>query len=160
MYLIPVLMYWTYLIGDFDNFGKENCFVNSNDNTCLKSGDLDMTQQFRNLVIAGSILSMATWLSIVICSNIWTPSPTIIIIICLDMPISLVWIVCLSYFRFSHGGKVVSGDYSIPTDDNQYYMISTGRMFKGWLITIYSLIGLAVLSGIFGELKKRITGQQ
>lgn len=104
-------MYWTYLIGDFDNFYEENCFVNSNENECLAEGDLNMTKRFRNLVIAGSALSMITWLSITLLGLVWNPMSIVCVVGLIDLPISLVWIACLSYFRFSHGGKVISGDY-------------------------------------------------
>ena len=77
--------------------------------------------------------------------------------VCLEVCVTATWLtqfIMLINYRFSHTGKVCSGDYAIDemSDDAQfeenkkfniYYLLEEGKFFY------YYLISLAILSGVF-----------
>ena len=54
----------------------------------------------------------------------------------------------MQVWRWSHSGKVCSGDYleSYDDADEDVYLITEGKFIKAMLITIYSILGVSFLS--------------
>ena len=57
-------------------------------------------------------------------------------------------ILAASYVRFSHSGRVISGDFPIPQDREHMYMIWSGKFLKIWLLMFYGFLGLLSLGYI------------
>ena len=61
---------------------------------------------------------------------------------------SIVLFILMQIWRWSHAGRVCSGDH-IPDDqdcDEDLYLCFEGKFIKGMLITIYSIFGASLLS--------------
>lgn len=65
-----------------------------------------------------------------------------------NISISIVLFTLMQVWRWSHSGKVCSGDY-VPEGtepDKSVYLVFEGKFIKSILIAIYSIMGLSFLS--------------
>ena len=65
-----------------------------------------------------------------------------------NISISIVLFILMQVWRWSHAGKVCSGDYlsEIVDSDKDEYLIFEGKFIKAILIAIYSILGMSCLS--------------
>ena len=72
---------------------------------------------------------------------------------CVNAVLNIAFVVALvlaTYVRFSHTGKVCSGDFITDGDhDNQAYLTDSGLFLKIYLFSIYSLIAATLFSPCF-----------
>jgi serine/threonine protein kinase len=130
-----------FLVGNFDGTTSQHCFLDApaaSRSQCSAQGGVDLTQRFHNLLLSGFVISLFAWIGI-----LWTTLKYQLMgakaFILLDLPLSLIWIGVLSSQRFSHSGRVVSGDYCAGACfPENGYMVSTGDFFKKWLYLLYS----------------------
>ena len=79
-------------------------------------------------------------------------------------PLGLIWIIVLPIFRWSHGGRVISGDFI--TDEKQWnpvgrdarpddglYMPISGSFLNIWTIILLAIAALGCLVSCFNILK-------
>ena len=65
-----------------------------------------------------------------------------------NISISIVLFILMQVWRWSHSGQVCSGDFleSYDDGDEDVYLIFEGKFIKAMLITIYSILGISLLS--------------
>ena len=65
-----------------------------------------------------------------------------------NISVSIVLFILMQVWRWSHSGKVCSGDYLSSDDEDaeDIYLITEGKFIKAMLITIYSIFGVSFLS--------------
>ena len=56
----------------------------------------------------------------------------------------------MHYYRFSHGGKVCSGDYIMSGYEvnTNIYLLERGELFWWYIVTFWSVIGLICAIGV------------
>ena len=65
-----------------------------------------------------------------------------------NISISIVLFILMQVWRWSHSGRVCSGDFldSYDDADEDVYLVFEGRFIKAILISIYSILGLSLIS--------------
>ena len=63
-----------------------------------------------------------------------------------NITISIILFIFMQIWRWSHAGKVCSGDFGYDDADKDKYLIFEGKFIKAMLITIYSILGLSFFS--------------
>lgn len=161
IFTIPVIIYGISVISNRGN--STACWVIDSKDECFSQAigsGVDMAARFKTLSWIGLGLSSFTWFNLIWTQYIkfqgWQWGMYISLMI--DIPITIVWFCYLSYQRFSHAGKVVSGAIcpkDVSCTARNGYLTTTGSIFKWWLILFYSLILLDLLGKIRNWLKKR-----
>ena len=65
-----------------------------------------------------------------------------------NISISIVLFILMQVWRWSHSGRVCSGDFlnDLDSADEDVYLVFEGRFIKIMLLIVYSVLGLSLLS--------------
>jgi len=90
----------------------------------------------------------AIFAQIGLCLKRWTLLWCSYVLFATNISINIILLVLMTVWRWSHAGKVCSGDFleDRETADRDVYLIYEGRFIKIMLIIIYSALGLSCLS--------------
>lgn len=112
-----------------------------------------MTQKFKIAIRWGFFMSLMTFIRAILAQiglylRRWVLLWCSYILFAANISVSIVLFILMQVWRWSHSGKVCSGDYldSYDDADEDVYLITEGKFIKAMLITIYSILGVSFLS--------------
>ena len=146
--------YVAYIWGDLN---AVECKADINSEVPLTSNTsnsyIDVTEYFKIAIRWGFWMSLLTFLRAIIaqvglCMKKWVLLWCSYVLFAANISILIVLFVLMQVWRWSHAGRVCSGDF-LPEDyqgDTSMYLIFEGRFIKTMLIAIYSIMCLSCLS--------------
>jgi len=146
--------YVAYIWGDF---GDVDCKADISSNIPLIKGaantGVDVSRYFKISIRWGFYMSLLTFIRAILaqlglCLKRWVLLWCSYVLFALNISISIVLFFLMQVWRWSHAGKVCSGDYLDNKDeaDRNVYLIFEGNFIKAMLIAVYTVLGLSALS--------------
>ena len=112
-----------------------------------------MSKKFKIAIRWGFFMSLLTFIRAILAQvGLWMKRWVLLwcsyVLFAANISVSIVLFILMQIWRWSHSGRVCSGDYLASYDDGDtdVYLIFEGKFIKSMLITIYSILGLSFLS--------------
>jgi hypothetical protein len=119
----------------------------------LKIIGVNVTKYFNIAICWGFWMSLLTFIRAILAQvglylKRWVLLWCSYVLFATNISISIVLFILMQIWRWSHGGRVCSGDYLSEDEvfDKNDYLIFEGKFIRGVLILIYSILGLSCLS--------------
>ena len=114
---------------------------------------VDVTQYFRIAIRWGFWMSFLTFIRAILAQvglylKRWVLLYCSYVLFAANISISIVLFILMQVWRWSHSGRVCSGDFVDDGEDldKDVYLVFEGKFIKAILITIYSILGASMLS--------------
>ena len=114
---------------------------------------VEVSYYFKVAIRWGFWMSLLTFIRAILaqiglCMKRWVLLWCSYVLFAANISISIVLFILMQVWRWSHAGKVCSGDYLDDKDeaDREVYLIFEGKFIKAMLIAVYSVLGLSCLS--------------
>lgn len=153
---ITILISYFYVAYIWDEFGTHKCVADINSYTPLVEGaankGVNVAKYFKIAIRWGFWMSLLTFLRAILaqiglCMKKWVLLWCSYVLFAANISIGIVLFILMQVWRWSHSGKVCSGEYiGTETVNPEDYLIFEGKFIKAILIAIYSVLGLSTLS--------------
>jgi len=141
----------------YDGLGETQCKADYNSNVPLSPNSVntatDVTKKFKIAIRWGFFMSLMTFIRAILAQvglylRRWVLLWCSYVLFAANISVSIVLFILMQVWRWSHSGRVCSGDYLDNYDDgdDDVYLIFEGKFIKAMLITIYSIFGISFLS--------------
>ena len=141
----------------YKELGETECKADINSNVPLSPNSsntsIDVTKKFKIAIRWGFAMSLMSFVRAIMAQiglylRRWVLLWCSYVLFAANISLSLVLFILMQVWRWSHSGKVCSGDYLASYDDGDkdVYLITEGKFIKAMLITIYSILGISFIS--------------
>ena len=156
---LTVLGSYFYVAYIWGELGDVKCSADIESNLPLalnaSNTGVDVSGYFKIAIRWGFYMSLLTFIRAILAQiglslKRWVLLWCSYVLFAANISISIVLFVLMQVWRWSHAGRVCSGDYLENYDDadRSIYLIFEGKFIKAILITVYSVLALSCLSVI------------
>lgn len=154
---LTVLGFYCWMAFFYKGLGETECKADINSDVPLSATSsniyIDVTTKFKIAIRWGFFMSLMTFIRAILAQlglylRRWVLLWCSYVLFAANISVSIVLFILMQVWRWSHSGKVCSGDYlpSYDDADEDVYLITEGKFIKAMLITIYSILGISFLS--------------
>lgn len=154
---LTILGSYFYVAYFYEGLGATPCVADFNSDVPLarnaSNSGVDVAKYFKIAIRWGFWMSLLTFIRAILAQvglylKRWVLLWCSYVLFAANISISIVLFILMQVWRWSHSGKVCSGDFlpegiEPPTD---VYLVFEGKFIKAILIAIYSIMGLSCLS--------------
>lgn len=153
---LTILGSYFYVAYIWDGLGETDCLADYNSDVPIAKDTntgVDVARYFKIAIRWGFWMSLLTFIRAILAQlglylKRWVLLWCSYVLFAANISISIVLFILMQVWRWSHSGKVCSGDL-VPEGtepDKNVYLVFEGRFIKAILIAIYSIMGLSCLS--------------
>lgn len=154
---LTILGFYFWMAFIYKDLGKTECKADLYSNEPLGPNSLtsaqDVSKKFKIAIRWGFFMSLTTFLRAILaqlglCMRRWVLLWCSYVLFAANISVSIVLFTLMQIWRWSHSGRVCSGDYleDKQSADKDVYLILEGKFLEIMLITMYSLLGISFLS--------------
>lgn len=154
---LVILGSYFYVAYIWTPFGETNCKADIGSNVPLaknaSNSGVDVSHLFKIAIRWGFWMSLLTFIRAILAQvglylKRWVLLWVSYVMFAANISISIVLFILMQVWRWSHAGKVCSGDYLPDRDegDRDVYLIFEGKFIKSMLLAVYSIMSLSCIS--------------
>ena len=154
---LTVLGFYFWMAFIYDGLGETECKADIGSNVPLTATSsmtaVNVSKKFKIAIRWGFFMSLMTFIRAILAQvglylRRWVLLWCSYVLFAANISVSIVLFILMQVWRWSHSGKVCSGDYLSSDDEDaeDIYLITEGKFIKAMLITIYSIFGVSFLS--------------
>jgi len=152
--IVGIYFYVAFIWEDFDTV---SCVADINSDVPLSAGTsskaVDVSYHFTVAIRWGFFMSLSSFIRAILAQvGLWLKQWVLLwfsyVLFAANIAVSLVLFILMQVWRWSHAGKVCSGELlpNLEDADRSVYLVFEGKFIKGMLFAVYSILGISLIS--------------